>query len=53
MNYPLAPIFLSDLDNWTRPAPDRHIQGLYGHENPGKVMELKKSYFQAWIDLEK
>ncbi len=37
---PPAPIFLSDLDNRTRPAPNCHNQGLYGHENPRKVMEF-------------
>ncbi len=37
---PPAPIFVSDLDNRTRPKPDCHIQGLYGHEKPGKVMEF-------------
>ncbi len=31
---PPAPIFLSDLVNRTQPAPDRHIHGSYGHENP-------------------
>ncbi len=30
---PPTPIILSDLDN-------RHIQGSYGHEKPGKVMEF-------------
>ncbi len=37
---PPAPIFLSGLDNRTRPASqdDRHIQGLYGQN--GKVMEF-------------
>ncbi len=34
------PILLSDLDNRTRPAHNRHIQGLYGHGKPGKVMEV-------------
>ncbi len=37
---PPTPIFLSDLDNRTRPTPDCHNQGLYGHEQPGKVMEF-------------
>ncbi len=37
---PPAPIFLSDLDSRTRPAPDPHIQGLYAHEKPRKVMEF-------------
>ncbi len=30
-------LFLSDLDNHIRTTPDRHIQGSYGHEKPGKV----------------
>ncbi len=33
---PPTPIFLSDLDNRTRPAPDLHIQGSYGHEKQEK-----------------
>ncbi len=42
---PPTTIFLSDLDNRTRPAPDRHIQGSYGHEKPEKVMEFLKRNF--------
>ncbi len=47
---PPAPIYLSDLDNRTRPAPDRYSQGSYGHE---KKRKSHASNFQAWKVLEK